>query len=198
MDELEKAAIESAAKALLAPVTGTLANVIGILGGDQLEEYRAEKRERRRTAKEEMVIATRAIVDLRKVTPDPNSPREKLEEILEAAQDNSIPELRDLYARLAAAAVDPARQRYYRSEFAGFVKQMEPIDASVLALLLTPSPGSGARNNQIAQALGMSTDEVDVSFVNLRKIGVAGCHPGMEPNTFLTAAGRVFLMCVQD
>jgi hypothetical protein len=172
MDELEKAAIESAAKALLAPVTKTVGDLIGVLGGDQLEEYRAAKRERRRIAKDETVTVARQLVIRRGVTPDVDTPPERLEEILEAAQDNSIPELRDLFARLAAAAVDPARQGGYRREYVDVVKRLEPFDAALLQNMIEKSIYGDSWVQKASVATGKNEDEVIVAGINLENMGL--------------------------
>jgi hypothetical protein len=54
--------------------------------------------------------------------------------ILVAAADESRDELQDIWARLLAAAADPARAKSFRATFIDAAKRMDPIDAPVLQL----------------------------------------------------------------
>jgi hypothetical protein len=57
--------------------------------------------------------------------------------LLEAAQAESREELRDLWARLLANAMDPSRSENVRPEFINLIQQLEPLDARMLKLLHT-------------------------------------------------------------
>jgi hypothetical protein len=70
--------------------------------------------------------------DARKVKGAP--PRIALE-ILEAAQDETRDELRELWARLLANAMDTSTQKNVRIEFVAVLRQLNPFDALVLQRL---------------------------------------------------------------
>lgn len=197
MDELEKAALEAAANAVVAPIAKPIIYLIGVIGGDRLSEIRAERQERRRIQREATVELTRGLLINRKVEPDADTPRERVEEILDAAQNNSIPELRDLFARLAAAAVDPKRQGSYRREFVTIVNKLEPLDAVVLPLILEIHGNNYA--SKIAEKLGTHQNEVKVSARNLQSLGCiqTGGHY-IENDANLTPLGSEFLRTVMD
>jgi hypothetical protein len=95
--------------------------------------------------------------------------------LLIAAADESRDELQDLWARLLAAATDPERAKFFRIRFIEAAKKMDPLDAAVLQQVASPG-GNGAvtgqiRNN-IAGALQVSRDEVDISIDNLVNLGL--------------------------
>lgn len=121
--------------------------------------------------------------------------------LLEAAQDESNEELRELWSRLLAAASDPTRKNMYRREFVDIAKNMEPIDALVLPLLRDPGGMSPTRLAVISSRLSRSEDEVQLSFRNLENLElidskdatIAGAH---RPK--ITALGRQFLLAVAE
>src|SRR6266567_4418792 len=82
--------------------------------------------------------------------------------ILHAAADESREELQELYARLLAAAMDPNRASQVRRSLVEFVRQLDPLDASVLQQLTTqPPPMADGTDlaDGLAKALGVSRDE---------------------------------------
>ena len=63
--------------------------------------------------------------------PQPVSPSLAVP-LLQAAYDESRPELQELWASLIAAAMDPARSGRVRLSFIDTLKQFDPLDALVL------------------------------------------------------------------
>jgi hypothetical protein len=77
---------------------------------------------------------------VRKVeTPEPASLSVPLP-ILIAAADESRDELRDIWARLRAAAVEPSHAKSFRIRFIEVAKKMDPLDAAPIATLVNSSP----------------------------------------------------------
>lgn len=116
--------------------------------------------------------------------------------ILVAAADESRDELQDLWARLLAAAADPARAGDFRLAFIDAVKRMDPLDAAVLSCM--PARGGrigGSDLNAVAEELHISRDQLDVSRDNLRKLELL---MGDVTISSLTAFGREFLRAVSD
>jgi Abortive infection alpha len=94
------------------------------LGGDWLKVRRAENLSR-------MIEELQHLLKARNVKPDSPSISIALP-LLIAAADESRDELRSIWARLLAAAADPARAKSFRIQFIEVVKQMDPLDAAVL------------------------------------------------------------------
>ena len=112
-------------------------------------------------------------------TPIELSPNQATE-LLTAAQDESRPELAELWARLLANAMDPNLNNI-RHSFIDAVKNMDPPDAVVLRYLrqndvkvVTPISANVTANitwtQDIARAAGYSDDEVQVSLRHLEAL----------------------------
>jgi hypothetical protein len=115
--------------------------------------------------------------------------------ILIAAADESREELQDLWAKLLAAAADPARATSFRLAFIETVKLMDPLDASVLsrAQAINKIVDGGVRN-QIAQELKASQDQIEISIENLITLRLmAFVH---QPQATVTPFGREFLRAI--
>jgi len=100
--------------------------------------------------------------DARKLKGAP--PRISLE-ILEAAQDETRDELRELWARLLANAMDETTQRNVRIEFVAILKQLNPLDAIVLQRM--SSVGSFINPPQFAIAQHLDTNDAATSILYL-------------------------------
>ncbi len=114
--------------------------------------------------------------------------------IFVAAADESREELVDIWARLLAAAADPARAKSFRLAFIETVKKMDPLDAAVLQTAQADAGGfiTGETRNRFAAQLNASRDEVDVSIDNLQTLGL------ISPNANVSPFGREFLRTVSD
>jgi hypothetical protein len=160
-------------------------DIIGLLGGDKLRVLREENL-RRITQKAKERLEAREVK-----VPEPVSLSVTLP-ILVAAADESREELQDLWARLLAAAADPARARNFRGRFIEVAKKMDPLDAGVLFGIQRWNgalPGGGA--NALAEELHVSRDQIDISCENLRKLELL-------IGTTVTPFGREFLRAVLD
>jgi hypothetical protein len=69
--------------------------------------------------------------------------------LIEAAADESREELAELWAKLLAAAADPARKGRVRLEFATTLKQMDPLDAKVLETIYIRFPQGFSGNTMV-------------------------------------------------
>jgi hypothetical protein len=130
-------------------------DLIGLLIGDRVKAKRIEKlvmlcqRTRER-------LQDRGVAD-----PEPPSLKYAIS-ILQAAADEEIQELQDLWSRLLAAAMDPSRRNGVRQSFIRVVKQMDPMDALVLKAAhdQVGIPDIDSRN-AIAGKLNCPADEVN-------------------------------------
>ena len=123
--------VAKTAQALLSFLEDTLGTVpgdlVGVLGGDWLHHYRLRNLNK-------LSEETRKILEDRGVQPkdyDEVSPR-LMRPLLQAASDESDTNLRGLWARLLANAVDPNTGISLRAEFMKTAIKLEPIDVIVV------------------------------------------------------------------
>jgi Abortive infection alpha len=165
-------------------------DVVALLGGNWLKVRRAAQLVR-------MLDKARERLRARRVeAPEPASLSIVLP-IFVAAADESREELVDIWARLLAAAADPARSKSFRLAFIETAKNMDPLDAAVLRYANEHGGGiTGQIRNEAAAELHASRDEVDVSIVNLAKLGLM--EEGSTISAAVLAFGREFLRTVSD
>ncbi len=199
MDEDTKDLVKIGVEVVLSPFTKPLADLIGILGGDRLSDYRAQRRQARATHTMDILQQTDRLLVARNVQESTPRNDDAIEELLSIAQDEGRAELQDIWARLLAAALDPARAQRFRREFISVAKQLEPLDATTLAMLETPASMEPTRLKWIAERQKVSEDEVHNAFRNLQQLGLAENGEGRNQKIFpkLTALGRQFLMALR-
>jgi abortive infection alpha-like protein len=164
-------------------------DLVGYFGGDLLKVRRAENFARIAREADERLKA-RGIH-----APEPPSISILLP-IVVASAEESRDELVNIWARLLAAAADPARSKSFRLAFIETAKKMDPLDAAVLRHANERGGGiTGQIRNEVAAALHTSRDEVDVSIMNLAKLGLIQETP---ISAAVTAFGREFLRTVSD
>jgi hypothetical protein len=145
-----------------------------------------------------LVQRTREILDERHVDPptlDEVSPS-LLIPIVEAASDEAREDLQELWARLMAAALDPVRRDRVRRTFIEIVSKLEPLDALVLReMSFLGAMQVDSRRNWLAQKLGVTPDQVDVSFAALFDLGCTtnetshGAHLSVKGRELLRLLG---------
>jgi Abortive infection alpha len=181
IDENTAKAIEESAKALGAgfdlvgglgaylarALGGVPENLVGLLIGDWL----IHKRTRRWS---ELQDETRRILDQRNVKePDADISPSIAIPLIEAALDEDREGLKELWAKLLAAAMDPTRKGQVRLAFIPTLKKMDPLDARVLEAMVSRFPGgfpSGNGRQTLSGLLEVSQDEIVVSFENLKEL----------------------------
>jgi Abortive infection alpha len=188
IDENTARAIEESAKTLgkgfdlvggLAGVFGGAPqNFVGLVVGDWLIHKRIRQWS-------EFQAETKRILDQRnaKEPYEDISPSIALP-LIEAALDEDREGLKELWARLLAAAMDPSRKNRVRLSFVATLKQMDPLDASVLETIYdTPGGFGGGTNGRdvLSQKFSVSADEVLVSFINLQRLNCVGFASGQGP-----------------
>lgn len=142
-------------------------DLLGIAVGDWLEEKRKINRER-------LEENTKKILKERGIQSDQQVASPKLFiAICEAAMDEDRDALQNLWARLLAAAVDKSRADLVRTNYIDIVKQLDPIDALVLSELSGSQPNTNRNlRNEIAGELGLPPDQIEVSLLNLHRLGL--------------------------
>jgi len=135
----------------------------------------------------EEILRQRSVKDRKPVSENIATP------LLEAARQEDSPEIRELYAGLLAAAMDPARANAVRPEFIDAVKRFHPRDAVIMRTIYR-NPGQLSPNSRdyFSGSLKSSSDATEVAFRNLERIGCVSMPsvPANSANWFLTAFGR--------
>jgi len=119
--------------------------------------------------------------------------------LMQAAADESREEIRDLWARLLAAAMDPGRSQKVRRLYIDIVGKMDPLDALVLKKLEDESSWQPTKRDAFAKMLDVGSTEVEVSFLNLIKLDVIADSGATKlTNPILTSVGRELLRVLRD
>ena len=157
-------------------------DLVGVLGGDWLKVRRVKNLA-------QMIEKARDRLERRQVTNSQEAELTLALPLYEAACNEGRDELQDLWARLLAAAMDPARSHQVRREFIDIVKQLEPLDAVVIEKLCQWE-GTTVSNPtaQLASELGATNDEIDAARINLGKIGLHA--PGSALSTIRSLRQR--------
>jgi hypothetical protein len=113
----------------------------------------------------ELQAETEAILAKRGVAEPEISPSLAMPLIL-AAVDETRSELKELWARLLANAMDPKRGTV-RLSFIEAVKKLDPLDALVLQKLRDGQNWQPTKRDVFAQQLKVTATQIEVSFVNL-------------------------------
>jgi hypothetical protein len=118
--------------------------------------------------------------------------------LIAAAINEDRDVLKQLWAKLLAAAMDPHRANLVRPSVIELLRRMDPLDAAVLRC--ANATGGGLITNdtreKMASELGASRDETDVSIANLQKLELV--VPTNPPNAIVSPLGREFLRAVAD
>ena len=134
------------------------------------------------------LLAERGVTEPQPVTPALALP------LLRAAYDESRPELQDLWARLLAAAMDPARSASVRQSFIDAISQLDPLDARVLVWMAGYNgPDIVNFADRASKELNASQDEIQISFTNLAKVGCIHHETQRRQHPVLMPFGRKLL-----
>jgi len=170
-------------------------NLIGYFGGDWLAEQRTRNAERLR-ADTDAIRQRRGTKGKADVSPSIAIP------LIQAAIDEGR-ELKEMWARLLAAALDPARTDLVRLSLIDLLKQLEPLDAIILQQLAGTTPFPGVqRGGDLADALAarfqIARDESFVSLEHLFELGCLAQSPNNHPSSQATAKARLLVRAVTD
>ena len=117
-------------------------------------------------------------------------------EILEAAQDETRDELRELWARLLANAMDSCTQKNVRIEFVAVLKQLNPLDALILQRL--SSVGNFINPHQFAQAQHLDTNDAATSILYLHDLKCVDQAPTAAYTFKLSPRGIALLKAISS
>jgi hypothetical protein len=171
--------------------------------GEQIDISRDEVIHKRVRRWSELQAETKRLLDQRQV-PEPYediSPSIALP-LIEAALDEDRDGLKELWARLLAAAMDPARKNRVRLYFTTTVKQMDPLDARILEALYTSYEGGFPQNeigrDILAKQLGVSPVEVLVSFRNLERLECIDFVSPPKVSPLISASGQLLIAALRE
>jgi len=116
--------------------------------------------------------------------------------LLIAAADESRDELREIWARLLAAAVDSVRAKSFRIQFIDTASKLDPIDAIILdAAQSVNGPVTGGTTDEWAKRFKIRKDEIEISLQNLSRLQLLSSIGG---HYIVTPLGREFLRAISD
>ncbi len=183
-------AIESARQfvSYWAGVFGTAPHdLFGLLLGDRLHHSRLRNLHKLEV-ETETFLKQHGVKQAQKVSEDIAVP------IVEAARATDREELLELWARLLAAAMDPARSALITKRFIDVLKQIDPLDALVLKELSQSATLSPNTRDYCATKFKVSSDQVEVSLAHLDHLECVKLTGGTAPtNAHLTAFGRTLM-----
>lgn len=188
-------------------VIGTVPqDMVGVIVGDYLREVRIRNIDRMRTRTEEILKSRSSSFRRRSVSPNIAVP------LIEAAQDESVDEIRELWARLLANAMDQNKPDI-RREFIDILKSLNRVDVLILSQFLGEPKLTGnfvirdSGRHFGSEKIGVSVDQFEISadhLVKLKLLPNSG-HYNTEPGKGvvwyiqLTALGRELMrMCSED
>jgi hypothetical protein len=201
------------AGAYAADIVGDLPRDMLGIAGDAMADWRM-RLARSRVLKAQKLLQDRGVVEVREISPSLMTP------LLGAAGNEADSELGELWARLLADALDPARPPTRRS-FVEIVKRLDPQEARVLLVLGKPGPDDVLRFPllNIEAEFNLSLTALVVSFERLFDLNLIGAvtatdnvhsggaftevsfrqyrnRPGAEVAVPLKALGKEFLSAV--
>ncbi len=147
------------------------------------------------SAETDKILRERGVENREDVSPSVAIP------LIAAAINEDREGLKQLWAKLLAAALDPARTSMVRASIIDALKKMDPLDARVLkAVSANPSGNwTPTGRDNIASALGVVREEVLVSFENLTKLEcLSWPASGPHINPILAPLGRLITQAVGD
>jgi hypothetical protein len=167
-------------------------DLVGVMG-DWVKHKRA-RRWAELSAETEKILRSRGVKNREDVSPSVAIP------LIAAALNEDRDVLKDLWAKLLAAAMDPNRANRVRPTLIELLRQMDPLDARVLQYRLSSSifPGGGDLADAISKNLQVSRDEAFFSLEHLYELGCLEDSPNKIPVPNVAAKGRLLMFAVSD
>ena len=168
----------------LARMLGTAPeDVVGLLGGDLLRQYRI-RNWHRVSQKTFDKLGRRGVEQLEPLSAKVIVP------LLEAASEESDETLQDMWAELLANAMDPKKDTSLRQIFIEALRQMEPIDALVFRKMAEKAPNEALGSEDLMERLRCRETLAAVSLDRLADLGVLREMDGPgTPHYVVTALG---------
>jgi hypothetical protein len=170
-------------------------DLIGVIAGDWLKHKRI-RRWAELCAETIEILEARGNKNREEVSPSVAIP------LIEAAIDEDRDVLKQLWAKLFAAAMDPNRAHLVRPSLIQVLKQLDPLDALVLEKLATNNELPAVPGNDLAERLSklfeVNRDEAFLSLEHLHEVGCLNESPNRLPRPVVSAKGHVLIRAVSD
>jgi hypothetical protein len=165
-------------------------NLVGLIGDWVYHKRLRRWNELQKETRE--ILRGRGIED--KVEPSPSVAIP----LIDAAIDEDREGLKQLWAKLLAAAMDPQRADLVRPSLIMLLKQLDPLDARVLELR-APNEivGNGDLADRLTAALNVDRDQAFYSLEHLHELGCME-DPTRLPMPPLSAKARLLMRAVRD
>ena len=153
-------------------VIGAIGNALGLHGGDWLGQQRFLNADRLKREAEAILKQRDAGARIEDASLTVLLP------IFKNATDESRDDLRELWAKLLASAVDPKTARRFRTSFTETLSRLDPIDALVLSYVgrfarnARPGGDSLAGDSAIQKDLHISRAELSVTYKHLESLSL--------------------------
>jgi hypothetical protein len=187
-------AIEATAKTtgkaldLVRDAAQPIGDLYGLLIGDHVHAARSRRLDAI-TRKTRKILKDRDLSETAEIAEQIAIP------LLEAAQGEPRAEMQDLWARLLANAMDPARRDDVRAEFITLMKFLEPVDALVLNEFAV-AKDNHLQYSKLAERLHVRHSAVEVSIGQLETARLIRLNSG-NGDHYLTGLGKEFLLACQ-
>jgi len=117
-------------------------------------------------------------------------------EILDAAQDETRNDLRELWAQLLANAMDESKQKHVRIEFVAVLRQLNPLDALILQRL--SSVANFVNPHRFAQAHNLDTNDTVTSILYLLDLKCVDQAPNGGNDFKISPRGNALLKALRN
>lgn len=170
-------------------------DLVGLLGGDWLR-FRRIKNIAQLLRRSKEILEDRGIREPQQTSLSVVLP------IIRSSADESRTETQELWARLLAAALDPAKSLHVRQVFSEIISKLEPLDALLLVNVekfdevLSATRATKDRETRrrdfeaLLVELDVSEDQYEISVNNLLALHLSDLSPKLQP------LGREFLRVV--
>jgi hypothetical protein len=120
--------------------------------------------------------------------------------LIAAAINEDRDVLKQMWAQLLAAAMDPTRTNLVRPSLIELLKRLDPLDASILRdMIERPQyPNQGDLAGDLSQRLRVDRTEAFFSVEHLHELGCLDDSPNRTPVPRVTARAQLLIRAVSD
>jgi hypothetical protein len=174
--------VDAASAAIKAPVVQAM---LGLAGGNLLIAWNERQRERikRRTAE---LLQEEGVEQAGVLSPSLAIP------LISAAENETRPELEEMWARLLATGMNPDRAAEVRIDFIDTLRQLDPLDAQLLRAIAGHDGGPNLESmRRLYQTTlpGVDNDDLAISGQKLQRLGCLSLSHGVY-SAAITSYGR--------
>jgi hypothetical protein len=162
--------------------------------GDWVKNKRA-RRWAELCADTEKILRDRGVDNREDISPSVAIP------LIGAAINEDRDELRQRWAKLFAAAMDPARANLVRPAVIDLLKKMDPLDAVVLDAMNTPAVRNIPQGDSAERLVGhLRVDRLDAFFSleHLFELGALNQSPNQMPIPNISSKGYLLIKAVAE